>query len=130
MEIQLKIIGMLLTLLSGIHVFFPKYFNWKEDLRQLSLINRQMMQVHAFFIALVILGIGSLCFFFSGDLVHSRLGKNICLGLAVFWAIRLFFQLFIYSPKLWKGKTKETAIHILFTSLWIYMTLIFLIVSQ
>jgi hypothetical protein len=97
MKLQLNIIGVLLLLLSGIHMFFPGYFHWKEDLKSLSLINRQMMQVHAFFIALV-----------------------------VFWGIRLFFQLFVYSPELWKGKRRETVIHILFTCLWIYFSLLFL----
>ena len=128
MEIHLKIIGVLLILLSGIHVLFPGYFNWKEDLKSLSLINRQMMQVHAFFIALVVFGIGLLCLFFSGDLVHSRFGKNISLGLAIFWAIRLFFQLFIYSPKLWRGKRKETIIHIFFTCLWTYLSMVFFLI--
>ncbi|HEV8507469.1 MAG TPA: hypothetical protein VGQ53_18785 [Chitinophagaceae bacterium] len=125
MEIHLKIIGVLLILLSAIHLFFPGYFNWKEELKPLSLINRQMMQIHAFFIALVVFGIGVLCLFFSRDLVHSRFGKNICLGLAIFWVIRLFFQLFIYSPKLWRGKRKETIIHIFFTCLWTYLSMVF-----
>jgi hypothetical protein len=127
MEQQLKIIGVLLILLSGIHVFFPGYFHWKEDLKPLRLINRQMMQVHAFFIALVVFGMGLLCLFSPGELMHTRLGKWICLGLGVFWAVRLFFQLFVYSPELWKGKRLETAVHILFTCLWIYFTMTFLI---
>jgi hypothetical protein len=126
MEVHLKIIGALLLLLSTIHVFFPGYFHWKEDLKPLLLINRQMMYVHAFFIALIVFGIGLLCLLFTSDLIHTRLGKSICLGLAVFWGIRLFFQLLIYSPRLWKGKGKETAIHIIFTSFWIYCLLVFL----
>jgi hypothetical protein len=126
MEIHLKIIGCLLIFLSAIHVFFSRYFHWKEDLKPLMLINRQMMYVHAFFIALIVLGIGLLCLLFTSDLINTRLGKSVSLGLALFWGIRLLFQVFIYSSQLWKGKFKETVIHILFTTFWAYCLIVFL----
>ena len=125
MEIHLQIIGTLLIVLSLIHVIFPSYFNWKSELQHLSLINRQMMTVHTFFIALTVFLIGLLCVTSASELIETSLGKKISLGLAVFWTIRLFTQIFIYSPKLWKGKTFETIVHILFTLFWAYMSLVF-----
>ena len=127
MEIHFKIIGTLLVLLSFVHIVFPKYFNWKEDLNSLSLINRQMMIVHTFFIALFVALVGLLCIFHSSDLIHSSLGKSVSLGLGIFWTIRLFFQLFVYSAKLWKGKIFETSVHILFIIFWIYLSAVFLL---
>lgn len=129
MQVHFKIIGILLIALSLIHVVFPRYFNWKNELKPLSLINRQIMTVHTFFIALTVLLIGLLCVFFNEELIETSLGKTITLGLSIFWTIRLFFQLFVYSPKLWKGKTFETSIHILFIVFWTYMSSIFLIAS-
>lgn len=126
MEVQLKIIGVLLMALASIHIFFPKYFNWKEELKPLSLINRQMMTVHTFFIGFVVFLIGLLCLTSTTDLTQTKLGKTISLGLGIFWGTRLTFQLFVYSPKLWKGKTFETTIHVVFTILWTYLTGIFL----
>lgn len=126
MAIHFKIIGILLMILALMHIFFPKYFNWKEELKALSLINRQMMKVHMFFIAFVVLLIGLLCFTSVTDLTQTKLGKTISFGLGVFWATRFFFQLFIYSPKLWKGKTFETIIHIVFIFLWTYLSGVFL----
>lgn len=126
MEVHLKIIGVLLIALASIHIFFPKYFNWKEELKPLTLINRQMMTVHTFFIAFVVFLIGLLCLTSATDLTQTKLGKTISLGLGVFWVTRLIFQLFVYSTKLWKGKTFETIIHIAFTILWIYLTSVFL----
>lgn len=126
MEIHYKIIGVLLMILSLIHVFFPKYFNWKEELKSLSLMNRQMMTVHTFFIAFIVFLIGLLCLISAEELTHTRLGKTISLGLGIFWTVRLFFQLFVYSPKLWKGKTFETIIHIVFSLFWLYMSFVFL----
>lgn len=126
MEVHLKVIGTLLMVLAIFHIFFPKYFNWKEELKSLSLINRQMMKVHTFFIALVVFLIGLLCVTSAAELVETKLGNTVSLGLGVFWIIRLFFQLFVYSSNLWKGKKFETAIHIMFTIFWIYLSGVFL----
>ncbi len=126
MEIHYKIIGMLLMLLAIVHIIFPKYFNWKEELQPLSLINRQMMVVHTFFIALTVFLMGLLCWLESTALIETDLGKTISLGMGIFWSIRFFMQLFVYSKKLWWGKTFETSVHILFSLAWIYMSVVFL----
>ena len=129
MIIHLQIIGTLLILLSLIHIVFPSYFNWKKELISLSLMNRQMMGVHTFFIAFVVSLMGLLCLTASADLIETSLGRKVSFGLALFWSTRLFFQLFIYSPKLWKGKRFETIVHIIFTLLWLYVSSIFSIIA-
>ena len=125
MEIHLKVIGSLLIILASIHIFFPKYFDWKNGLKSLNLINKQMMIVHTFFIALIIFLMGLLCLTSTTELIETNLGKKIAFGLGVFWIMRLFFQFFIYSSKLWKGKLFETIMHILFSLLWSYFSLTF-----
>ena len=127
MELYLKITGILLILLAAIHVAFPKYFNWKMELNSLSLINRQLMYVHSFFIAFAILLIGVLCLTSAQELTSTALGKRISLGLGIFWLARLFIQFFGYSSKLWRGKTFETSIHIFFSIFWIYLSTIFIL---
>ena len=129
MILQIRIIGILLIVLALVHAIFPKYFDWKNDLKPLSLINREIMYVHTFFIALVVLLIGVLCLTSTTDLVQTDLGKKISLGLAVFWGIRLIIQFWGYSSILWKGKKFETTIHILFSIFWAYLTTIFLSIS-
>lgn len=126
MEIQFKIIGVLLIALALVHIVFPKYFNWVKELKSLSLINRQMMTVHTFFIALTVLLMGLLCLTSSSELIETNLGKKISLGLGVFWTVRLFIQFFGYSTDLWKGKKFETFMHIIFSLLWSYLSIIFL----
>lgn len=125
MEIHLKIIGLLLCVLALAHVAFPRYFNWKTELQTLSLINRQMMIVHTFFLALTVFLMGLLCFTSSKELINTRLGQTIALGFAIFWSIRLLIQFFGYSAELWKGKTFETSIHIIFSLLWLYLSYVF-----
>jgi hypothetical protein len=127
MHIQINIIGILLIALAFVHIIFPKYFNWDRELKSLSLINRQMMIVHTFFIALTVFLMGLLCLTSAYELIETKLGKKISLGFGLFWTIRLLIQFLGYSTELWKGKKLETSIHILFSIFWTYMSCIFLI---
>lgn len=126
MEIHIQIIGTLLVILAFVHLIFPKYFNWKNELKTLSLINRQMMTIHTLFIALTVFLMGVLCLTSSNELTETILGKKITLGFGIFWTIRLFIQFFGYSSELWRGKRIETSIHILFSIFWIYISAVFL----
>ncbi len=125
MHLHIKIIGFLLIVLALVHIVFPKYFNWKKELGPLSLINRQMMTVHTFFIALTVFLMGLLCLTSSNELIDTAFGKKISLGLGIFWAIRLFVQFFGYTSELWRGKPFETTVHILFIFLWTYLSFVF-----
>jgi hypothetical protein len=127
MELHLKLIGVLLIAIALLHFSFPRYFNWKEELIPLSVINRQLMYVHAFFIALAVFLIGVLCLTSSDLLLNTSLGKRISLGLGIFWTTRLFVQFFGYSSKTWKGKFFETVVHVLFAIFWTYISAIFIL---
>jgi len=127
MELHLEIIGILLILLALIHFVFPKRFNWKQELSSLSLINRQLMYIHSFFIAFVIFLMGVLCLTSANELLNTSFGKRILLGLAIFWAVRLIVQFFGYSTKLWKGRSFETTVHIVFSLFWIYLVVVFIL---
>ncbi len=128
MELHLKIIGVLLVVLALMHAVFPKYFRWKKDLAALEPINRQMMYVHAFFIALTVFLMGILCFTSSREITETPLGRKVALGLAAFWAARLFIQFFGYSPQLWRGKAFETTMHVAFVVFWAYLTAVFTVI--
>lgn len=114
-------------LLSGLHVVFPKRFRWKQDLAQLQLINRQIFYVHCFFICVVLVLMGALCFFYPVQLLAGgELGRIVSSGCALFWFMRLLVQLFVYDQSLWRGKRLETFVHVVFLGLWSYFTLVFL----
>ena len=126
MEINLKISGLLLIILALLHIGFPKYFDWKTELKSLTLLTRQVMYVHTFFIALIVLLMGVLCFTSAAELIVSKLGNKILIGFGFFWFCRLLIQIFGYSSKLWKGKKLETSIHILFLFFWTYLSVLYL----
>ena len=127
MEFNLQLVGILLITLALIHLIFPKYFNWKQELSSLSIINRQMMFVHTYFIAFMVFLMGLLCLTSSAELVNTHLGKTISLGMGIFWGARLIVQFFGYSSKVWKGKRFETIVHILFSFLWVYLCIVFML---
>jgi hypothetical protein len=127
MELQIKIIGGLFILLAFIHIPLPKYFKWKEDLATVALINRQLMYVHMSFIALGIFLVGVLCLTSAGELLGTAFGRRVCLGLAIFWITRLYAQFFVFSKGIWKGKAFETAVHIVFSFFWAYLSIIFML---
>lgn len=125
MELHLKIVGGLLIGLALLHGVFPRYFQWRNDLAGLTLINRQMMYVHTFFIALMVFLMGLLCLTSAREITGTPLGRKVAFGLAVFWTARLVIQWFGYSSKLWRGKAFETTVHVLFVILWAYLGAVF-----
>jgi hypothetical protein len=127
MEIHLRIAGILLILLAFIHVVLPRYFKWQEQTQRVTLITRQILYVHTFFIGFAVFLMGILCLSYPTELTGSPFGRILCLGLFAFWFTRLIFQFFVYSPALWKGKRFETIIHVTFSALWSYFSIIFII---
>lgn len=122
MKLLLEIAGVILIVLGAAHAVFRRYFRWDEETKGLSLLTREVLHVHTWFIGLTVLMIGLLSLTSADLLLHSPLGKRVSLGLAVFWGLRLVVQFFVYSPELWKGKRFETTMHVLFTLLWVFLT--------
>ena len=129
MVLQLKAIGFLLIILALLHAAFARYFKWRTDFAPVSLINRQMMYVHTFFVALMVLLMGLLCLTSAPELVGTPLGHRVALGCGVFWLARLLIQFFGYSSELWRGKRFETGVHIVFAGFWSYLSVVFLLVG-
>ncbi len=126
LALHLKLAGALLLLLASAHLFFPRYFGWKEDLAKLSLLNRQMFYVHCFFIVLVLVLFGMLSLFCAAALLSpGPLPKAVLTGFVLFWSARLFIQFFVYDSRLWKGQTFNTGIHIFFSVLWAYYVAVY-----
>lgn len=126
LELNLRIVGVTMILLSGLHATFSRQFGWKEELPKLTLLNRQVFVVHVFFIALALFMQGVGCIFFADVLCQkSRLSAAVSAGMCIYWLARLICQHFVYDKKLWQGKPFETAIHVIFSLNWLYYVLVF-----
>ena len=129
MKLSLQIAGAIQLMLAITHAFFPKRFQWKEQLSRLSLLNRQIFMVHTAFICLVLIMMGALSLFAPQTLLQpTSLSKLILGGFASFWGLRLVFQWFVYDWRLWRGHTFNTVIHFLFTVMWTFLTSVYAVV--
>jgi hypothetical protein len=130
MRLWLEINGALLLALALLHAVFPRRFRWKEELREVSLLTRQILHVHTFFIALAVGLMGLLCLSSADALLATSLGRRLCAGLFVFWLCRLLVQFFGYSSTLWRGKAFETAVHVVFSLLWLNLAACFALAAS
>lgn len=123
---MLRLSGIFLLCLFVLNFFVPRKFKWAEELPRLSLLNRRIFQVHAIFIALILLMMGLLLVTLPHALLApDPLARAVCTGLAIFWAVRLWMQWFLYDAELWRGKTFETLMHFAFTGLWLLLVATF-----
>ncbi len=130
LEVWLRLVGLSLIGLAGLHVFLPKRFRWREEMARVSLLNRQIFYVHCFFICLVLVLMGALCLLAPGTLLApSELGFWVAVGFAFFWFCRLVAQWAVYDARLWRGKRFETVMHWLFSGLWLVYTGVFVAVA-
>ena len=122
----LRISGVGLLGLFLLNFALPRKFNWREEMAHLSLINRRIFQVHAVFIAMILLMMGLLLVILPGALLKpDALARAVLIGLVAFWGARLVFQLFFYDSALWRGKRFETAVHVTFSTFWLILTCVF-----
>jgi hypothetical protein len=127
LEMSLRIAGVTQIVLALAHLGFGRRFDWTNELARLSLLNRQIFQVHCFFVCLVLLLMGGVSLFAPMALLErSQLGLLVAASLSIFWLARLFAQWFVYDPALWRGKRFETAMHGLFTVLWTFFSAVYL----
>jgi hypothetical protein len=126
LSLQLKIVGASLLILSLSHAYFPQRFDWSAELRRVSPLNRQIFQVHCFFIGLLLFMFGLLALCYTEALLErTMLARIVLSGLVVFWLARLIVQFGVYDPGLWRGDRFNTAVHGLFACAWTYYVAIF-----
>jgi hypothetical protein len=123
MKFMIQLAGLLQIALAFLHFPIAKHLKWKEELQKTNALTRQIFWVHSFFICLLLLLIG-LPSVIAPQLLTTRndLRLTVALCLAIFWGLRLLFQLFVYSPEHRRGKTFETIVHWIFTALWVFLT--------
>jgi len=124
--VHLRIVGVLMAALVLVNLCVPAHLRWREELARLSLVNRQIVQVHSAFIVLTLGLLSALLLTTAGALLEpSPLGRAVLLGLTVFWTARLLIQWFFYSPEIWRGDRFRTAIHYAFSATWAYVAAVF-----
>ena len=120
---HLRFVGVIMAALVVVNLFVPGRLRWREELERVSLVNRQIFQVHTMFIVLI-LAMFAVLLLTSADalLEPTRLSRLILGGLTIFWGLRMLTQWFYYSPAIWRGDRFNTAMHGIFSVAWVYVT--------
>lgn len=118
--------GVAIAALVVVNLLVPFRFRWQDEMSRLSLLNRQIFQVHAVFLVLTLALFSALLLTCASALLEpSRLSRAVLIGLMIFWALRMGVQWCFYSSALWRGHRFNTLIHYLFSGLWVYLTTVF-----
>lgn len=120
---HLHVVGALLLLLGASHVFFNRYFGWKQELECVSLLTRRIFFVHNFFIGLGVTLAGAGSLFYADDLLRPDvLSRAVLAAMTTFWLCRLMAQFLAYDSAIWRGNRFRTSMHVAFAMLWCYIT--------
>ncbi len=71
----------------------PFRLNWKEELRGLPKLHRQMYWVYGGYVVLAIMAFGLISLFHAGELSSGTgLARSLCAYMSVFWGVRVLLQ--------------------------------------
>jgi hypothetical protein len=94
----LYVAGVLHLVVASANLFAFGKFRYREHLRNVPIVMRQVFLVQNAYIMLVQVGFAMLCFFHAGELTSGRsLGRGLAGFLAIFWGSRVVLQLFYYD---------------------------------
>lgn len=98
--ITLVFIGGIYALAFAIfHVFFWKIFDWKNDLRSLTPINRGIMQIFNLCLTFLFFFVAYICLFNTKELVSTNIGKTVLVGISIFCLLRAIEQVVFFGIK-------------------------------
>ena len=101
METLIKAGGLYNLILVVFHLLFWRLFNWKDDLRSLSLNNRAIMQVVNLSLTLVFILFAYVSLAQVDALLTTPLGKSLLVFMALFWLARCVMQIVFFRLAHW-----------------------------
>jgi hypothetical protein len=78
----------------------PNVLDWRDELKKLSPLSRQLIWVHGAFIVLIIIGFGAISLLCAPELAAgSHLARILCGFISLFWLARLIIQFFTFDAR-------------------------------
>jgi hypothetical protein len=81
------------------HMLFWRLFNWKNDLKKISFANRAIIQIANSRLIYVFVFTAFVCFFYTEELLGTRLGQVFLAGQSIFWLGRTVEQFVFLGHK-------------------------------
>jgi hypothetical protein len=113
LELWLRIAAVTQIALAGLSLSLPRVLHWKPDMARMSLLVRQVFEIHSWFIALTLVIWAVLTWQFAPEMAAhpAPLARWLCAAIGGFWGLRTVMQWTHYSSSHWRGNTARTVIH-------------------
>ena len=99
-----QVAGVIQLAIAALNLALPRALRYRDNLPRLVPIVRQVFIVHSIYIALTLLIFGGLCVGFAAEMTSgSPLGRYLTACLALFWGLRIGFQLLYYDRR-WRRR--------------------------
>ena len=87
--------------LVAFHLLFwkLKFFNWQEELPEMSFLNRNVIQIINLCLTYVFVIFAYISFFHRAELLNSALGVFLLISISVFWLLRALMQIRFFGIK-------------------------------
>ena len=97
---KLLLIGVIFHLaFVAFHLLFWKLFDWVQDLKKLSHINKSVMQILNLRLIFVFLIFAYISYFNTVEMLSSKLGLTMLAAIALFWGFRSVEQVIYFGIK-------------------------------
>lgn len=83
------------------HLMFPRLFNWRQDLRTLTFVNRGITHVLNLCLTAVFVIFAYVSLAHTKDLLSSPLGHGLLVSIALFWLLRAVQQIVFFRMRHW-----------------------------
>lgn len=115
----LRVGGASLVLLALLHIVLWRSLHWDRESERLSPLNARVFAVHAFFVALVLMGLGLLSLLRPELLLlPGELQRLILVAIVVFWFARLCLQSLVFDRVMTPGWTRSWFVRVGAHLLW------------
>jgi len=113
LEGLLRLVALLQLGLAVLSLCLPRILNWKADIERMSLLVREVFEIHSWFIALTLVIWAVLTWQFAPEMVQhpTAMSRWLCGAIGIFWGIRCVLQWLHYSPAHWRGIPSRTVMH-------------------
>lgn len=101
MDLLIKAGGVCNIALVIFHLLFWRIFDWKADLRNVSVLNRAIMQVLNVSLTLTFMIFGYISLAHTDELLSTALGRSLLVLMALFWFARSIEQIVFFKLKHW-----------------------------
>lgn len=95
---KLLLIGTIFHIAFAVfHLLFWKLFDWVQDLKKLSHINKSVMQILNLRLIFVFLIFAYISYFNTTEMLSTKLGLTMTMSIALFWGFRSIEQVIYFG---------------------------------